>query len=76
MQLTIYTKEDCRPCEDAERILRAEGYDFITVPANLSRKTAQIMREKGVPAIFKGNEYLGSGSPALLNLDSDIDLSK
>ena len=68
MTLTIFTADNCKPCEIVETILRAEGYDLNVIPANLSRETARILREanaKGFPAVFRGMEYLGSGIMAV-----------
>ena len=79
MKITMYTKEDCPPCERVERILRAEGYDLNVIPANLSRETARILRDanaKGFPAVFRGMEYLGSGIMAVHKVDPDIHLTK
>ena len=79
MVLTIFTTEDCKPCETVERILRAEGYDLNVIPTNLSRETARILRDanaKGFPAVFRGMEYLGSGIMAVHKVDPDIDLTK
>lgn len=77
MKITMYTKEDCPPCERVEMILRAEGYELNVIPANLSRETARILREanaKGFPAVFRGTEYLGSGIMAVHKVDPDINL--
>ena len=79
MMLTIYTTDNCRPCETVETILRAEGYDLNVIPANLSRETARILRDanaKGFPAVFRGMEYLGSGIMAIHKVDPDINISK
>ena len=79
MMLTIYTTDNCRPCETVETILRAEGYDLNVIPANLSRETARILRDanaKGLPAVFRGMEYLGSGIMAIHKVDPDINISK
>lgn len=79
MKITMYTKEDCPPCERVEMILRVEGYELNVIPANLSRETARILREanaKGFPAVFRGAEYLGSGIMAVHKVDPDIDLTK
>lgn len=79
MKITMYTKEDCPPCERVERILRAEGYDLNVIPANLSRETARILRDanaKGFPAVFRGMEYLGSGIMAVHKVDPDINIAK
>lgn len=79
MKITMYTKEDCPPCEKVEMILRAEGYDLNVIPANLSRETARILRDanaKGFPAVFRGMEYLGSGIMAVHKVDPDINIAK
>ena len=79
MMLTIYTTDNCRPCETVEIILRADGYDFNVIPANLSRETARILRDsnaKGFPAVFRGVEYLGSGIMAIHKVDPDINIAK
>ena len=79
MKITMYTKEDCPPCERVEMILRAEGYDLNVIPANLSRETARILRDanaKGFPAVFRGMEYLGSGIMAVHKVDPDINIAK
>ena len=79
MKITMYTKEDCPPCERVEMILRAEGYDLNVIPANLSRETARILRDadaKGFPAVFRGKEYLGSGIMAVHRVDPDINIAK
>ena len=79
MKITMYTKEDCPPCERVERILKAEGYDLNVIPANLSRETARILRDasaKGFPAVFRGMEYLGSGIMAVHKVDPDINIAK
>ena len=77
--VTIYTTDNCRPCEKVETILRAEGYDLNVIPANLSRETARILRDanaKGFPAVFRGMEYLGSGIMAVHKVDPDINIAK
>ena len=77
--ITMYTKEDCPPCERVEMILKAEGYDLNVIPANLSRETARILRDanaKGFPAVFRGMEYLGSGIMAVHKVDPDINIAK
>ena len=79
MTLTIFTTEDCKPCETVERILRAEGYDLNVIPANLSRETARTLRDanaKGFPAVFRSTEYLGSGIMAVHKVDPDINIAK
>ena len=79
MVLTIYTTDNCGPCERVETILRAEGYDLNVIPADLSRETARILRDannKGYPAIFRGKEYLGSGIMAVHKIDPDINIAK
>ena len=79
MKITMYTKEDCPPCERVETILRAEGYDLNVIPANLSQETARILRDanaKGFPAVFRGMEYLGSGIMAVHKIDPDINIAK
>lgn len=79
MKITMYTKEDCPPCERVEMILRAEGYDLNVIPANLSRETARILRDanaKGFPAVFRGGEYLGSGIMGIHKVDPDINIAK
>ena len=77
--LTIYTTDNCGPCETVERILRAEGYDLNVIPANLSKETARVLRDadaKGFPAVFRGMEYLGSGIMAIHKIDPDINIAK
>ena len=77
--LTIYTTDNCGPCERVETIFRAEGYDLNVIPANLSRETARVMRDArvdGYPAIFKGMHYLGSGIMAVHKVDPDINIAK
>lgn len=79
MKITMYTKEDCPPCERVERILESEGYELDVIPADLSRETARILRDannKGYPAIFRGKEYLGSGIMAVHKIEPDINLAK
>ena len=79
MTITIFTTDNCRPCETVETILRAEGYDLNVIPANLSRETARILRDanaKGFPAVFRGMEYLGSGIMAVHKVDPDISIAK
>lgn len=79
MTLTIFTADDCGPCEKVETILRAEGYDLNVIPANLSRETARILRDanaKGFPAVFRGGEYLGSGIMGIHKVDPDINIAK
>ena len=79
MILTIYTTDNCEPCERVETILRAEGYDLNVIPADLSRETARILRDanaKGFPAVFRGMEYLGSGIMAVHKVDPDINVAK
>lgn len=77
MKITMYTKEDCPPCERVERILKAEGYELNVIPADLSQETERILRDanaKGFPAVFRGMEYLGSGIMAAHKVDPDINL--
>ena len=77
--LTIYTTDNCEPCERVETIFRSEGYDLNVVPANLSRETARILRDanaKGFPAVFRSTEYLGSGIMAVHKVDPDINIAK
>ena len=79
MILTIYTTDNCGPCEKVETILRAERYDLNVIPANLSRETARILRDanaKGFPAVFRGMEYLGSGIMSIHRVDPDISIAK
>ena len=79
MTITIFTTDNCEPCERVETIFRAEGYDLNVIPANLSRETARILRDanaKGFPAVFRGVEYLGSGIMAVHKVDPDINIAK
>ena len=79
MVLTIFTTDDCRKCKTVEKILKKEGYDLNVIPADLSFETERILRDagaKGLPAVFRGMEYLGSGIMALHKVDPDINIAK
>ena len=76
MKITMYTKEDCPPCERVERILESEGYDLDINPEWPSREIGDILRDEGFPALFKGKEYLGSGVMAVHKIDPDINIAK
>lgn len=61
MNIKIYSKKNCRACDQAKALLDAKGMGYEAVDVMLSKEAQALFREKGfrsVPQILVDEEFI------------------